>query len=124
MATTLDNITSAIRAINAVPTANVNFGRTQYLQPPYINVVEYEHEITYDTGGAAIKNAKFTIWVIDKACTDAEAVATTVDNVINLSKTLTPTTMLCRQVHYKVGQMEEKLDQFGVEISYELQEDM
>src|SRR3954453_898977 len=105
MATTLQNIISTIRDIRAVDPAKVNYGITDNLQPPYVNVLNYEHTITYDTSGPAIKDATYVVMVVDKSQDNAEAIATQIDDVLNNSATVTPTTMRNLQDSYKVGQM-------------------
>lgn len=122
MASTLQNIIAAIRDIRAVDPINVNYGWTDNREPPYVNVLDYQHTITYDTHGPAVKDATYTVQVVDKSQDAAETIAARIDDVLNASTTLTPTTMRNLQESYKVGQMDEKLYQFGVQIGYSLKE--
>ncbi len=122
--TTLQNIMRAIRAGGFVPTSQVNYGYTDNLIPPYITVTDYSHTLQYDTSGPVLRDAAFTVTVFDKSQDDAENVASQVDDLINNNLTLTPQTIGCFQEGYTVGQMAEKLYQFGVEMKYTLQEDI
>lgn len=124
MATTLQNIMSAIRGESFVPAAQVNYGYTDNLIPPYITLTEYSHTLEYDTSGPVLKDAVFTVTVFDKSQDEAEAIAEQVDDFVNNNLELTPQAIGCFQTAYTVGQMAERLYQFGVEIKYELKEDI
>lgn len=115
---------SALRAAEFLPAAKVNYGTTDGLEPPYISVADYRHTLDYDTGGPALKRATFAVRVIDKSQDDAETLAGQVDDLINNNLDLTPSTIGCLQTSYAVGQLAERLYQFGVEIAYELTEDI
>lgn len=123
MATTLQHIIRAIRQANLVPPSQVNYGVTDRLEPPYISVLDYRHELTYDTSGPVLKEAKYKVVVLAKDVDTAEALAGQVDDLINNNLTLTPQTTGSFQESYMVGQMAERLYQFGVEIEYSLKED-
>jgi hypothetical protein len=124
MASTLQNIITAIRAANIVPSTKVNYGFSDSTAPPYISVMDYEHTLTYDTSGAVLKDASYLVVVVDQSQDAAETLAASLDAVINNNRTLTANTIGSFQESYKVGQMGEKLYQFGVEIKYSLQENV
>jgi hypothetical protein len=120
MATILQEIISTIRGASIVPTTNVNFGYTDRLSPPTIHVVTYEDDTEYDTGGPVIREATFTVLCVDKSSNEAEALATLVDTLLNMSTTVTTTAMRCLREKYRVSQLDEKLYQFGAELNYRL----
>ena len=120
--TTLQYIMRTLRQSTFIDPAKVNYGVTDGLEPPYVNVSEYRHELTYDTGGVALKEGTYKVTVIDKSQDSAEELAAQVDGVLNLNLSLTPNTIGSFQESYEVGQMAEKLYQFGVQIGYSFTE--
>lgn len=104
--------------------AQINYGTTDGLQPPYLEVSGYRHEMNYDTGGPAYKVATFFLTIWDKSQDDAENLAALFDDLVNNNLSLTPDTIGCLQTSYEVGQMAENLYQFGVKIEYELTENL
>lgn len=114
---------TALRGEDIVPDTKVNYGISQGLTPPYVSVMDYQHVLTYDTSGPALKEATFKVVVIGKDEEEAEDIATDVDTFFNNNRTVTDQTVGCFQESYRVGQMEERLYQFGVEIVYKLTED-
>ncbi len=123
MPSTIDNILTTLRGADILPDPQVNYGISDGLEPPYLSVLDYSHTYDYDTGGKAIRNASFKIVIVDKAQTHAETVAAQVDALINTTDAATPTTILCLQTSYAVGQLQtQPYYQFGVEMVYELKE--
>ena len=127
MATTLQNILSGIRGANLLDRSKVGAGYKpgpNGNDPPYIAVVGYEHGIEYDTGGPALKEATFKVLVIHRDCDDAEALADQVNGVLDRNTALTPTCIGVFQEGYTSSQMAENLNQWGVEITYKLTENL
>jgi hypothetical protein len=122
--TTLQNILKGIRDANLLDRSRVNAGWTDSLAPPYVSVTDYSHELTYDTGGPALKEATFKVLVVERGCDEAESLAASVDAAVNLDAGLTPTAIGVFQETYKSSQMDERLYQWGVEIGYKLTEDL
>ena len=121
--TTLQQIVSSIRAEEFVPAAKCNAGISVDLKPPYISVYDFKSEYQYDTGGKALRNSVFIVIVVDLSCDSAETLAQQVDEFVNLNSTITFQTMTTYQIAYESNQMEPPLNQWGVKLVYELQED-
>jgi hypothetical protein len=124
LATTLQNILKGLRNANLLPKGQVNAGITEGLNPPYVSILDYAHELTYDTGGPTMKEAVFKLLVVAKDADAAETLAEAVDTALNTSTDLTATTMRLLQETYRSSQMDERLQQWGVEIGYKLTEDI
>lgn len=122
--TTLQNIITGLKASGVIDATRVTAGFRfkDGLTPPYVAVLDFEQEPTYDTGGVAYRTATFRVVIIHKDCDQAETLAATVNTFIETSTSLTPKTMRCLQARYRSSQQDENLTQWGVEIVYELTE--
>ena len=127
MATTLQNIMTTLRGANILPAAQINYGLSDNLQPPYVALDAYEFTQEYDSCKAEIRKSTFHVIVVAK---DADSVQTTAQAffaLLDTSTTLTPQTMRCYLTRYKIGQALEGntgLYQWIVDTEWELLESL
>src|SRR4051812_38854530 len=111
--TTLQGIIGTIRGAQIVDPAKVNYGWSDGIQPPYISVLDFNQTPEYVTDGVAVRNSTFNVICMGKSVDEAEAIATQVDDLLQLSTAIMPNSR-CLLTSYTVGQLDANLYQFGV----------
>ena len=123
--TTLQNIMQFLQRSGVLPAAQVNFGYTDALKPPYACVTSYSHEIERDTG-SGLRECRFTLLSIGKNIDEAENTAKAFDDLLDKSETVTPQTagQGCLQESWESGRVSpDNLYQSGTRVEYLLFED-
>ena len=124
MATTCQNIITTIRAANILPPTQVNTGVTDGLEPPYITLDGFEFEPEYQTAPFPVIHAHFHILCYHNSADNVQALAEKVRGLLNLSTTVTPTTSGCFLLHYRLGQTQENLYVWVVDMEFKLEENI
>lgn len=121
--TSLGQLLGTIRAATLVPTASVNYGITDNVRPPYISVGDYRYEWERDTQNG-VRVSTFSVLVVDKSLDDAEALAGSVNDLLENNYAATDQGIGLLQDTYEVGQTDpSNLYQYGVKMTYTMWED-
>jgi hypothetical protein len=119
----LSQLVKTLRDANIVLPAQVNYGFTDGLVPPYISLGEYKYEWERDTQNG-IKHVTFSVLTVAKSVEEAEALAGQVDTVLTNNYSATDQDVGLLQDTYEVGQTDPpNLYQYGVKMTYSLWDD-
>lgn len=120
MSTSLGQLIKTIRNANLVLPAQVNYGLTDGLVPPYINVGEWKLAWERDTQNG-VQEITFAVLVVQKGLDEAEALAGKVNDLLDQNYNATDQDVGLLQETYEVGQTDpNNLYQYGVKMTYSL----
>lgn len=126
--TPLQSIMATVRNANILLPAQVNYGITDNLQPPYISIDGFEYTHEYQTCTTpALRKSLFHVICVDKTADSVQEIGERVISLLDESTSVTPETSRCLLQRYKIGQSiigDKALYQWVVDIAFELNESL
>lgn len=112
---TANELLTTLRDGGILPAAQINYGWTDRLQPPYLDVTDFRGSTIYDSGGPAFRQCAFTLHHYHTSQDSAETQA---DNFNGLLEGLQATRFgfTCWQDEYSIVQ--EDLHFYHVQVAY------